>query len=114
MSMNEKKIKLQQQIELAKKKLRAFEFTENQKIRKSRNEKLYTTGGIFDMVNSALVIRKNTKQTPYTLTENIHYRRLVGLAVSFDKILTEDIQEKLLQLEKLGADYLNNSKEINE
>ena len=114
MSVNEKKIKLQQQVELAKKKLRAFEFEESKKTRKTRNEKLYTTGGIFDMVNSALVIRKNTKQTHYTLTENVHYRRLVGLAVSFDKILTEDIQEKLLQLEKLGADYLNNSKEINE
>jgi hypothetical protein len=114
MSMNEKKIKLQQQIELAKKKLRAFEFTENQKIRKSRNEKLYTTGGIFDMVNPSLVIRKNTKQNPYTLTDNVHYRRLVGLAVSLDKIITEDNQEKLLQLDKIGADYLNNLKETNE
>lgn len=108
MDVNEKRIKLQQQIELAKKKLRRIEFTENQNGRKARNEKIFTTGGIFDMINSALVIRKNTKQNPYTLTDNVQYRRLVGLALSFDRLVKENNQEKLTQLEKLGSDYLNN------
>lgn len=48
--MDNKKQKLQQQMELLKKKMRALEFAENEKLRKQRNEKIFNTGAIFDMV----------------------------------------------------------------
>jgi hypothetical protein len=107
MDINQQKEKIQQQMELLKKKMRTLQYAESEKLRKQRNEKLFTTGGIFDMINPDLTIRKNLKNNPYSLTDNVHYRRLVGLALSFDKIIKENNQERLQQLERLGADYLN-------
>lgn len=105
--MEDKKIKLQQQMELLKKKMRALEHAENEKIRKSRNEKIFNTGAIFDMVNPELLLAKNTKTNPYGVTENKAYRQLVGLVVSYNKIIAENNQDKLQQLENLGSSFLN-------
>lgn len=105
--MDNKKQKLQQQMELLKKKMRALEFAENEKLRKQRNEKIFNTGAIFDMVNPELLLRKNTKTNPYAESENKTYRQLVGLIVSYNKIIAENNQEKLHQLENLGSSFLN-------
>ena len=105
--MDGKKQKLQQQMELLKKKMRLLEHSENEKLRKQRNEKIYNTGAIFDMVNPALLLPKNTKTNPYGELENKTYRQLVGLIVSYNKIVTENNQEKLHQLENLGSSFLN-------
>lgn len=113
MDINQQKEKLQQQMELLKKKMRTLQYAESEKLRKQRNEKLFTTGGIFDMVNPDLTIRKNLKNNPYSTSDNIHYRRLVGLALSLDKLIKEDNQERLHQLERLGAEYLNSLESAN-
>jgi hypothetical protein len=105
--MEDKKQKLQQQMELLKKKMRALEHAENEQARKLRNEKIFNTGAIFDMVNPELLLRKNTKTNPYGVTENKTYRQLVGLIVSYNKIVTENNQDKLQQLESLGSSFLN-------
>jgi len=105
--MDDKKIKLQQQMELLKKKMRALEHAENEKLRKQRNEKIFNTGAIFDMVNPELLLPKNTKTNPYGELENKTYRQLVGLIVSYNKIVAENNQEKLHQLENLGGSFLN-------
>ena len=105
--MEDKKVKLQQQMELLKKKMRILENSENEKKRKQRNEKIFNIGAIFDMVNSDLMLSKNTKTNPYGITENKTYRQLVGLVVSYNKLVTENNQEKLQQLEKLGSSFLN-------
>lgn len=105
--MEDKKQKLQQQMELLKKKMRALEHAGNEKVRKLRNEKIFNTGAIFDMVNPELLLRKNTKINPYGVTENKTYRQLVGLVVSYNKIVAEDNQDKLHQLENLGSKFLN-------
>lgn len=107
MKMDDKKVKLQQQMELLKKKIRALEHAENEKLRKQRNEKIFNTGAIFDMVNPDLMLRKNTKTNLYGALENKTYRQLVGLIVSYNKIVAEDNQEKLHQLENLGGSFLN-------
>ena len=111
--MDDKKIKLQQQIELLKKKMRALEYAENEKMRKSRNEKIFNTGAIFDMVNSDLMLRKNTKASPYDISENKTYRQLVGQVVSYNKIIAENNQEKMQQLENLGSNFLNEREKDN-
>jgi hypothetical protein len=111
--MDDKKIKLQQQMELIKKKMRALEHAENEKMRKSRNEKIFNTGAIFDMVNSDLMLRKNTKAIPYDISENKTYRQLVGLVVSYNKIIAENNQEKMQQLENLGSNFLNEREKDN-
>lgn len=113
MDINQQKEKLQLQIELLKKKMRTLQYVESEKTRKARNEKLFTTGGIFDMINPELTIRKNLKNNPYSITDNIHYRRLVGLALSFDKLIKENNQDRLQQLERLGVEYLNKLGEEN-
>lgn len=59
--MDDKKQKLQQQMELLKKKMRALEYAENEKLRKQRNEKIFNTGAIFDMVNPELLLQKILK-----------------------------------------------------
>jgi hypothetical protein len=105
--MDDKKIKLQQQMELLKKKMRALEHAESEKLRKQRNEKIFNTGAIFDMVNPELLLSKNTKTNPYGEQENKTYRQLVGLIVSYNKIIAENNQEKLHQLENLGSLFLN-------
>jgi DNA-binding Xre family transcriptional regulator len=53
-----KKDKLMQQIELAKRKLRLIEATETKQQRAKRNEKLFNTGAIFDMINPELLLAK--------------------------------------------------------
>lgn len=111
--MDDKKIKLQQQIELLKKKMRALEHAENEKIRKSRNEKIFNIGAIFDMVNPDLMLRKNTKANPYDISENKSYRQLVGLVVSYNKIISENNHEKMQQLENLGSNFLNEREKDN-
>lgn len=73
--MEDKKQKLQQQMELLKKKIRALEHADNEKLRKQRNEKIFNTGAIFDMVNPELLLRKNTKTNPYGVAENKTYRQ---------------------------------------
>ena len=105
--MDDKKQKLQQQMELIKKKMRALEYAENEKLRKQRNEKIFNTGAIFDMVNPELLLPKNTKTNPYCELENKTYRQLVGLIVSYNKIVSENNQDKLHQLENLGSTFLN-------
>lgn len=111
--MDDKKIKLQQQMELLKKKMRALENAENEKLRKARNEKIFNTGAIFDMVNPELMLRKNTKSQPYDISENKMYRQLVGLVVSYNKIISENNQEKMQQLETLGRNFLNEREQEN-
>ena len=105
--MDDKKQKLQQQMELLKKKMRALEYAENEKLRKQRNEKIFNTGAIFDMVNPELLLPKNTKTNPYGELENKIYRQLVGLIVSYNKIVSENNQDRLHQLENLGSTFLN-------
>ena len=83
------------------------EHAENEQARKLRNEKIFNTGAIFDMVNPELLLRKNTKTNPYGVTENKTYRQLVGLIVSYNKIVAENNQDKLQQLESLGSSFLN-------
>ncbi len=100
-------------MELLKKKMRALEHAENEKIRKSRNEKIFNTGAIFDMVNPDLMLRKNTKSSPYDISENKAYRQLVGLVVSYNKIISENNQEKMQQLENLGSNFLNEREDNN-
>ena len=94
-------------MELLKKKMRALEYAENEKLRKQRNEKIFNTGAIFDMVNPNLLLSKNTKTNPYGEQENKTYRQLVGLIVSYNKIVAENNQEKLHQLENFGSTFLN-------
>jgi hypothetical protein len=105
--MDGKKQKLQQQIELLKKKMRTLEHAENEKLRKQRNEKIFNTGAIFDMVNPELLLSKNTKTNPYGELENKTYRQLIGLIVSYNKLVIENNLEKLHQLENLGSSFLN-------
>ena len=105
--MDDKKLKLQQQMELLKKKMRTLEHAENEKLRKQRNEKIFNAGAIFDMVNPDLLLRKNTKTNPYGELENKTYRQLVGLIVSYNKIVADNNQDKLHQLENLGSNFLN-------
>jgi hypothetical protein len=107
MEINQQKQKLQQQIELLKKKMRSLQYAESEKLRKQRNEKLFNTGAIFDMINPDLTIRKNLKNNPYSINDNIQYRRLVGLALTLDKLIKENNTEKLQQLESLGSNFLN-------
>ncbi len=92
--------------------MRALEHAENEKVRKLRNEKIFNTGAIFDMVNPELLLAKNTKTNPYGVTENKVYRQLVGLIVSYNRLVIEDNQDKLQQLEKLGSEYLNLKAEV--
>ena len=105
--MDGKKQKLQQQIELLKKKMRTLEHAENEKLRKQRNEKIFNTGAIFDMANPELLLSKNTKTNPYGELENKTYRQLIGLIVSYNKLVIENNLEKLHQLENLGSSFLN-------
>ena len=105
--MDDKKLKLQQQMELLKKKMRTLEHAENEKLRKQRNEKIFNNGAIFDMVNPDLLLRKNTRTNPYGELENKTYRQLVGLIVSYNKIVADNNQDKLHQLENLGSNFLN-------
>lgn len=105
---NKNKIeKLQQKMELLKKKMRALEFAESKKARAERNERLFTTGAIFEMINPDLTIRKNTKQNPYSVADNVKYRRIVGLALSLDKLIKENNIQRLTQIEQIASEYLN-------
>lgn len=62
---------------------------------------------IFNPHNPELLLPKNTKTNPYGELENKTYRQLVGLIVSYNKIISENNPEKLHQLENLGSSFLN-------
>lgn len=82
-------------MELIKKKIRAPQHAENEKLRKQKKKKIFNTEAIFDVVNPELLLSKNSKTNPYGEQENKTYRQLIGLIISYNKIVAENNQEKL-------------------
>ena len=56
---------------------------------------------------------KNTKTNPYTISDNKAYRQLVGLVVSYNKLIAENNEQKLQELERLGSEFLNDREKEN-